>query len=384
MSHDLSDLRAALPALVDEARRRSLEFEEGRCISPDFGERLRAAGLFRLLVPQSMGGLGATLNEWLEVGMALAEADASTAWVSTHAAACSGLIHAIATPQFKQEFFADPGACAAWSNLPRVKAVEEADGLRLSGSWGFASGCTLATHVGGMVVLPAQTEGGPPRLTVALAPVAQARIVTTWDPVGLAGSGSHELHFDDLLVPWHRTFAWPISTSNCDYPAAAFAPGPWFISVCAAATHLGLARRALDESRRELQGKTDRATGKPLLDHPSTQRSLEAAEGLWFALRAGLREALAAIWASAVAGQAPSAEARVNARVAAVTAVHQGTQVVRAAFDVAGASAVHRGGVLQRLLRESSCLIHHVSSNLVSYERTGRVRCGLEPLDFKV
>ena len=43
----------------------------------------------------------------------------------------------------------------------------------------------------------------------------------------------------------------------------------------------GAGRRALDEARKELRGKTDRYTQKPLLEHPSTQRSLEAAEGLW-------------------------------------------------------------------------------------------------------
>jgi alkylation response protein AidB-like acyl-CoA dehydrogenase len=185
-------------------------------------------------------------------------------------------------------------------------------------------------------------------------------------------------------VPWHRTFAWPAGRARSSFPTAAFVPGAWFIGMGAGATHLGLARRALDEARNELKGKTDRFTGHLLLENPATQRALEAAEGLWFACRAGLREALAAVWQDALAGKAPTAETAVNARVATVTATQKGAEIVRAAYDAAGASAIRRAGVMQRLMREASCLTHHVSANLASYELTGRVRSGINGLSFRV
>ena len=58
--------------------------------------------------------------------------------------------------------------------------------------------------------------------------------------------------------------------------------------------------------------------------------------------------------------------------------------ISRAAYDVSGASAVRRAGVLQRLMREASCLTHHVSANQASYELTGRVRCGIDQLNFRI
>ena len=90
------------------------------------------------------------------------------------------------------------------------------------------------------------------------------------------------------------------------------------------------------------------------------------------------------MWDCALRGQPATAELRVNARVAAVTAVHRGAEIVRAAYDAAGASAVRRAGVMQRLLRDASCLTHHVSANPLSYELTGRVRCGIDPLTFRI
>jgi indole-3-acetate monooxygenase len=380
----LSDLQAALTELTAEARARSTEFEARRSLAPDFADRLKHAGVFRILVPDDARGLGGSLSEWLEIVMALAEADASTGWVSAHAGVCAGLIYASADPRFCAEFFADPSACVAWSNQPRVEVTEQEDGIRITGSWAFETGCTIATFVGGMVTLSPPAEGAPARVVAALAPVGQARIEETWDPVGLAGTGSHDVHFDDVFVPWRRTFPWPAGIPVSDYPAAIFAPGTWFISLCAAATHLGLARRALDEARHELRGKRDRFTQLPLLEHPATQRSLEAAEGLWLACRAGLREALAAMWDCARRGEPATKELRINARVAAVTAVHRGAEVVRAAYDAAGAGALRRSGVLQRLLRDASCLTHHISANALSYELTGRVRCGIDPLSFRI
>ena len=380
----IGDLRAMLPALAGEARVRSTEFEERRSLAPDFTDKLKRAGVFKILVPGDARGLAGSLPEWLEVIMTLAQADASTGWVSAHASICAGLIYASAEPRFRDEFFADPDACAAWSNLPRVKVKEQGDGIRITGSWGFESGCTAATFVGGMVLLSPLAEGAPPRMVAALAPASEAKIEETWDPVGLAGTGSHDVHFEDVFVPWYRTFPWPSGIPVSAYPAAIFVPGAWFIAICAAATHLGLARRSLDEARNELRGKTDRYTQKPHLEHPATQRSLEAAEGLWLACRAGMREALAVMWESALRGEPATAEVRINARVAAVTAVQRGAEIVRAAYDASGASAVRRAGVLQRLLREASCLTHHIAANQLSYELTGRVRCGIDKLSFRI
>jgi len=380
----IDGLLAALPDLAAEARARSVEFEQGRRLAPDFADKLKRAGVIRLLIPPGANGLGRSLPQWLEIIMALAEADASTGWVAAHGSICAGLIYASAEPRFRDEFLADPGAYPAWSNLPRVRIKELDDGIRITGNWGFESGCTLATFVGGMVALSPLAEGGPPRMVAALAPVSEAKIEETWDPVGLAGTGSHDVHFDDVFVPWHRTFPWPSGIAVSAYPAAVFVPGTWFIALAAAATHLGLARRALDEARSELRGKTDRYTQRPLLEHPATLRSLEAAEGLWFACRAGMREALAAMWESGLRGEAATADLRVNARVAAVTAVHKGAEIVRIAYDASGASAVRRAGVLQRLMRDASCLTHHISANPLSYELTGRVRCGIDKLNFRI
>ena len=379
----MQHLRSGLADLAAEARARATEFERARKLAPEFADKLKRAGALKILIPTDAGGLGGSLPEWLEAAMMLAEADASTGWVAAHANITAGIIHASADTRFREEFFADPDACAAWSSVPRVEIVEGPEGIRITGSWSFESGCTAATFVGGMVSLTPGPDGHP-RMIAALAPVGEARIEETWNPIGLAGTGSHDVHFDDVLVPWHRTFAWPAGRARAPFPTAAFVPGNWFIAMGASATHLGLARRALDEARNELRGKVDKYTRKPVAENAAVLRSLEAAEGLWFACRAGLREALGAIWDHALRGERAPDEAILAVRVACVTATQRCAEIVRAAYDVSGTSAMSNDGVMQRLLRDASCLTHHVSSNLGSYELTGRVRFGFDRLSFRV
>ena len=374
----------ALPELAAEARTRAVEFEDNRQISVDFVAKLKRAGVYRILVAREQGGLGGSLLDWLKMVLSLSEADASTGWTCAHGAVCSALIANLADPEFVESFFADPQASAAWSNLPQVQVSEEDDGLRISGRWSFETGCTAATYVGGMVERSREDPSAPPRYFACLAPIAQAQIEKTWDPIGLAGTGSHDVIFDDLLVPWNRIFEWPDGKPRNAYPWAVFTPGTWFISICAAATHLGLARRALDEARASLTGKMDRFSGQPVLAKPGNLRALEEAEGLLFACRSGLENVMREIWERAQSSQPLGQDLRIMVRLATTTAVHQCEGIVRAAYDVAGASAVRRTGVLQRLYRDASCLTHHVSVNGDSFERVGRVRGGFDPLDFRI
>jgi alkylation response protein AidB-like acyl-CoA dehydrogenase len=60
------------------------------------------------------------------------------------------------------------------------------------------------------------------------------------------------------------------------------------------------------------------------------------------------------VWGSGLRAEPATAELRINARLAAVTAGQKSTEIVRAAYDASGASAVCRAGVLQRLLRDAS------------------------------
>ena len=382
-TESLTYLHHQLPELAAEARERAEEFEAARRISSDYVAKLKEAGVYKVLVSREQGGLGGSIIDWFTMGTTLAEADASTGWTTSHGAVCSALIANIANQEFAQTFMADPNSSAAWSNLPRVEVEEAEGGMRITGRWGFETGCTSATYVGGMFQVPGQDSADPPHFRVALVPIDEATIDEVWDPVGLAATGSHDVVFDNVFVPSERLFDWPNSTATYSYPTAVVAEGPWTISTTAAITHLGLVRRTLDEVRSELGKKQDRSTGEPVLAKPIVLRTLEEAEGLYFACYAGMKAALTEVWKSAQSSRPLDQDLRLKAHLAGITAVRQGRGIVRSVYDIAGAGAISRKGVMQRLYRDASCLGHHISVSGDRLEMNGRLRAGIDPPVFR-
>jgi indole-3-acetate monooxygenase len=379
----IETLRAALPAFAEEARRRGRDFEAAHALADDFTDRLKSAGVYRILLPPAFGGLGGSLVDWFDMGLALAEADASTGWAVIHGAGANAILQSLADRSFAKDVFSDPNVCCAWSNAPlSFKADRTEEGLRVNARWSYVTGCTAATYVGGMLPLPDAT--GAVRPTTVLMPIAAARIDRTWDTMGLSGTGSHDVVMEDVLVPHRNTFTWPGGEAVGTYPWAISSPSTWFISTSAAIVHLGLARRMLDETRRELAGKKDRFSQAPLLSHPAILRVLEKAEGTLHLATAGMRVTLADIWEHAKSATPLSSAQRIVVRNASSAAVHLGTDLARAVFDVAGTTAVRRSGELERLFRDANCLTQHIAPSDFAFEFTGRVRGGFAPLDARV
>ena len=125
-------------------------------------------------------------------------------------------------------------------------------------------------------------------------------------------------------------------------------------------------------------------TGQPLVARSEALMALEAAEGLLFAIRAGLDRAADMAWQEGSLDNALTDQTRLTIRNAATTAVIEGAGIVRQVFDVAGASSIRNAGALQRVFRDASCLIHHVSGRRECFERAGRVRVGLDPMSFRI
>jgi len=120
LSFKLKALQSATAGLAAEARDRALEFEDTKQLPDDFVAKLKAAGVYRLLVARSQGGLGGSTRDWLDLIIALAESDGSTGWACAHGAVCSALLANVANQAFVAEAMADPDISIAWSNLPRA------------------------------------------------------------------------------------------------------------------------------------------------------------------------------------------------------------------------------------------------------------------------
>src|SRR5262245_58480373 len=194
-------LIAAARALAPRAAADGDEIERGRRLPERLAEAMRAAGLFRMLVPRRFGGAEAHLATFAASVEALATADGSTGWcLSQGAGSCFVVANQLA-PEVAAEIVGDPDCVVAWGPGAGGRARPAEGGCRITGRWSFASGCHHATWLGGAAV---PVDAGAESARTFMFPASSARILDTWHVSGLRGTGSDTYQVDDLFVPEGR------------------------------------------------------------------------------------------------------------------------------------------------------------------------------------
>ena len=192
-------------ALIPVLKSRSDAATAARCLPAETMRDLQEAGFMRVLQPRRFGGYEHDPQVFYEVQMALAEGCMSTAWVY-------GVIGVhpfqlgLFDPKAQQDVWGKNDATLVSSSYQPVGKVERvAGGFRLSGRWGFSSGCDHCewTFLGALI--PALEAGGPPEMRTFLLPRSDYKIVHDWNVFGLQATGSHGIIVEQAFVPEHRT-----------------------------------------------------------------------------------------------------------------------------------------------------------------------------------
>jgi len=184
--------------IVETLRANAEKTEQDLVPAPDAVAAVREAGLFALTVPTDLGGHGASLRTLVRVAIELGRGCPSTAWV-TSLSAVSKLMHGTKlTGAARDAYFADPNSVTCTSGLVDGHGEEVPGGLSLTGRWRMASGCELAAWA--FLMVPMVRDGQVVGAGGALVPVADLAIERSWGGAGLAGTSSHTLVADGLLV----------------------------------------------------------------------------------------------------------------------------------------------------------------------------------------
>ncbi|MGC2411502.1 MAG: acyl-CoA dehydrogenase family protein, partial [Stellaceae bacterium] len=147
---ELAPVLAAAGAEID--RRRELP---GAIV-----DALIERGLFRLLLPASLGGAELLPAQYVPIIEELAKIDASIAWCVNQNSGCS-MTSAYLAPEAAREIFGHPRGILAWGPGPgEARAV--AGGYQVTATWAFASGSHHASWLGCHV--PVIDADGRPRL----------------------------------------------------------------------------------------------------------------------------------------------------------------------------------------------------------------------------
>lgn len=368
--------------LLDVARRlepqiqeHAQALDEGR-IPAALVDALYDAGVFKAMLPREVGGLEAEPVEWLTMIEELSRINASAGWL---AFIQSGVGLTFLDPERYERFRERGGGRLILAmNLGRIggKAVTVEGGYRVSGRWPFASGSPFATWLGGMSYVcgpdgsPVAGAGGQPQLMLAIWPADQARLIDTWDGLGLRGTGSSDFEVSDIFVPEEQVNTGFYSATIYDRALFRLKEMP---EMGHGAHALGIASAALESftaavNSKPLPGSTRHMAMGHMQAH---QIAFARADALVRAARALLHGTVRTAYADAEVHPELDLELRVRLREANVFAVRAAKEAVGLVFEMAGSSAVYRGRRIEQAFRDINTAANHANYVETAYTAIG-------------
>jgi indole-3-acetate monooxygenase len=369
----IQELRPAITA-------RASEIETLRRIPADIVEALKRAGIYRMFVPQSYGGLELDLPAGLEILVELAKIDSSVGWNAMTSS--SGSLFAPFLPQqtYEQIYQNGPDVIFAGATQPAGIVEEAGAGERLvNGRWPFASGCQYADWIAGFCVSissgkPLLGETGRPQIQAAWLPRHDWQIEDTWHAAGLRGTGSHHVVLKNKLVPVSNFSDLERGTSFLSRPL--YAALPQFLALLHATSALGMAEAVVTNlidlastGRRQVQSPV------PMRESEIFQFELGRVVADLRAARALFQAQSASHWRHAVAGTLKGEALLAESSQAAVWTTTTCMRVADVCFALAGGSAVYENSPLQRRLRDL-----HVAGQHARLQQRHYVSAGVQLL----
>jgi alkylation response protein AidB-like acyl-CoA dehydrogenase len=381
-SYTKRDLLAAVEALAPRLREAAKEIEASRSLTEPIVQALVDAGLYRMLLPRSLGGGQLDPLTYFDVVEALAQIDSAVAWsvlisTSTMTITVTGLPDALLATMFataRQTIMAGSGP-------PKGRAVAVPGGYRVTGRWTQGSNILIAGWIhAGCHVYDGDTlrlgPDGKPIYKRCVLPASHAEVIDTWDTTGMRGTGSHDFALTDVFVPDERVHG----LEPLPRPEPLYRVVGW-THVAHAAIGLGIARAAIDEFITLAGGKsaTWHATEGRLATRTTIQAKVAQAEALVGSGRAYVRESTRDMWETVERGEQRTPQQRAVYRLAVAQAMAYSVQAVDLIYNLGGASAIYATSRLDRCLRDVHTAAAHVWVAPDTYELAGRLLLGLDP-----
>lgn len=373
----LEGLLDRVRALAPLIRERASEAERQRKPDDDVIEALKSTGVFRSFVPKRFGGYEIDMDLYVDLGICVSEACASTGWITTfYMEHCWQFTSFCSETQ--AEVFGERGfALAPGSVNPNAGQAEPRDGgYLLSGHWKFTSGIMHAEWV---LVNAGVVSAESPMPRKFLVRPDQIEVIDTWHVDGMAATGSQDIIARDVFVP-ARYASLPLGAAgDAEVGYLARIPVLPFLALTAAIPALGAARRAA-ELYRELVGKRVRfGTKKVQAQNAASQSRLASAYTQVCAAEAALRRCAQAVDAHARGQVELSGVEQVQARLAIARVVHECLDAVRTIMDGSGSSVHFLGAELGRIHRDVQMMSTHTIFDL----ELAAQQCGKAMLEAK-
>ncbi|MEV0393087.1 acyl-CoA dehydrogenase family protein [Polymorphospora rubra] len=348
----------------------------------DFAD-LRRAGLFGLMVPSELGGVGASFAEYAAVAYELARGNGATALVFNMHASVTGALGAVdeqtaealgvpAEALAARDRLLAAAAAGSWygvamserragSRLSQLATVYEPvdGGYHIKGAKTFCSGAGNADAY----LVAARSAADPGVVSQFLVPATLPGIEVepTWDALGMRATSSHDLHLDvrvpaDTLLGGVEGLALVIAQMM-----------PHWLIASYAAVYVGVAQAAVDAA-------VEHVNARGLGGLPAVRARIGRADSAVAAARLVVDEAAGRV--DAAPGDVDTNRWVWRAKLLAGTTA---AEVAASMLEAAGTSATRRGHPLERLYRDARCGSLHPATSDVCADWLGVAALGGDP-----
>ena len=333
-------------------------------------ERLHQLGLLGLTVPRALGGLGADLAQTTRVVAAVARGEPSTALVLTmqylqHASDRKARWPQHLLERVVRETLRDGAlinalrvepelGTPARGGLPNTVARRTPEGWRISGRKIYSTGIPRLTWLG----VWARSDDAEPLVGTWLVrrDTPGITVIDNWDHLGMRATGSHEVVFDNVLVPLdHAVEVAPAGAAPDLEPALLL-----WMSVLLSAIYDAVARSARDWLATWLEERAPANLGAPLSSLLRFQEALGQIDAQLFSNRVLIDAA------------ANGAVASNDAFQVKYLVTNQAIEVVEKAIELSGNPGLSRTNALQRHYRDVLCSRIHTPQNDTILVNAGR------------
>ena len=370
-------------AMVPLLRERTAAIEDGRKLTADVLYALHERELFRLSLPEHVGGYELPIPVLAEVTEIIAGADASTAWCLGQAFGCA-MSAAFLDEDAAHEVFGPADAVLAWGAGPQGRAVATDGGYLVNGTWKFASGAKHATWLGGHCKVyeadgrPRLGADGVHILRTALFPRDRAAIADDWYVMGLRGTRSEGYTVEDLFVEARLTLDRETAAEcRLDSTLYVFPTTNVYASVFSGVA-LGIARAMLDDLLALARTKSQRGARTSMRESAVVHTRLAELEAKLGAARAYQRGTIREVWAEVDTSRELTIAQRARIRLATTHAINQATRVSEQIYRLAGSTAIFEDDAFERRFRDVYAVSQQVQGRHTNFETVGRYMLGLD------
>ncbi len=366
--------------LVASLAENAAEVDSAGAFPWDSLDALHAAGLLSLTARVEDGGRGAGLAEVADIVRRAGQGCASTALILA-----MQLTHLRSSARsdwpehLRQQIGRSAGRFGALINALRVEpalgtpargGLPDTVASRTGTGWSISGRKIYSTGAPGLswMLVFARTDEGPVRTGLFLLPGRSPgiRIEESWDQMGLRGSGSHDVVFENVEIPDDHAvdLRSPSEWNRRDPEGAAWN------ALLIAALYTGVAEAARNWIIGFLRDRAPANLGAPLATLPRMQEAVGRIEALLLANR----RLIGCATADTDAGRPPEPhESALLKTIAAENAI----EAVQTAVQLAGNHGLSRANPLERHLRDVLCARVHTPQPDAAFTASGRLALGL-------